>query len=102
MVRRAGGKWPLSPNPLTDTLPSGLHTFKDRVIHASIWVNLTHLLAIFNLGHFLIVQPDSDPSDAGMFQRDSQPGFRRKLQRSADKVSVNINEISFLDIYTDN
>ena len=98
MVRRAGGKWPLSPNPLTDTLPSGLH----RVINASIWVNLTHLLAIFNLGHFLIVQPDSDPSDAGMFQRDSQPGFRRKLQRSADKVSANINEISFLDIYTDN
>ena len=25
MVRRAGGKWPLSPKPLTDTRPSGLH-----------------------------------------------------------------------------
>ena len=41
--------------------------------------------------------PDSDPSDAGVLQGDSQPGLGGELQCSADEVSAQCQQWAFLD-----
>ena len=49
MVRRAGGKWPLSPKPLTDTRPSGLHIAIGHVRAAAL--EKLPLIFPFNTGY---------------------------------------------------